>query len=431
MRLTKQNLGWPMDATFYIPKDALSIYRAAVEKGKAGVDEWESLLKSYRQEYPDLFAEFEQTLAGDLPVGWDQDVPVFPPDSKGMATREASGETLNALAHRVPSLIGGSADLNPSTRTALAGLGDFQDPDAVVTDKQGAVGPGWDRAGRNLAFGVREHAMGAITNGLAAHGGSIPFASTFFIFSDYMRPPMRLAALMKLHVLYVFTHDSVGLREDGPTHEPVEQLANLRAVPNLMVIRPADANETAVAWKVAAEHRGGPVALVLTRQKVPTIDRGGLASAEELRRGGYVLAEARSGRPADVLLIGSGSEVALTLEARGRLGEEGVQARVVSMPSWELFEQQEEAYKQRVLPPRLQARVAVEAGAIQGWDRYVGNRGAVIGIDCFGASAPGATVLREYGFTVERVCDAARVVLAKETDQSEAWMAESWGCGHK
>ena len=411
VRLTKQRLGWPTEPTFLIPEEALTVFRAAAEQGQRAEQEWNATFSRYSAAHPDLAGEFGRAVAGELPGGWGADLPVFPPDPKGLATRAASGQVLNALAARVPTLIGGSADLNPSTLTALRGLGDFQDPDLPIADTQGAVGGTWSRAGRNLAFGVREHGMGAIVNGLAAHGGTIPFASTFFVFSDYMRPPMRLAALMGLHVIYVFTHDGIAVGEDGPTHEPVEQLANLRAVPGLVVIRPADANETAVAWRVAIETKDRPVALVLTRQKVPTIDRSTFASAEGLSRGAYVLADAE-GRMADLVLIASGSEVSLVLGARDRLLERGVRARVVSMPSWELFEAQDRDYRESVLPVGVPARLAVEAGVTQGWHRYVGDFGAVMGIDHFGASAPGETVMREFGFAVENVGERALAVMA-------------------
>ena len=413
VRLTKQNLGWPTEPQFLIPEEALAVYRAAVEQGRRGEDEWKAMLSDYHSFHPDLFDQLSGAMAGELPPGWDEDLPTFAPDSKGMATRVASGEVINALAGRIPTLFGGSADLNPSTKTALKGHGDFQDPHVSVDDKQGAVGGAWGRAGRNLAFGVREHGMGCISNGLAAHGGIIPFASTFLIFSDYMRPPMRLAALMELHVIYVFTHDSIGLGEDGPTHEPVEQLANLRAVPNLVVIRPADANEVTVAWKVAIGWASGPVALALTRQDVPTLDRSGLGSAEGLRRGAYVLADPDGSGPTDLILIASGSEVSLALAARDRLKDEGVRVRVVSMPSWELFEAQDPDYTESVLPSGVRARLAVEVGSPQGWHRYVGDAGAVVGLDRFGASAPGETVMEELGFTVENVCRQAKAVLAR------------------
>ena len=349
-------------------------------------------------------------MRGELPDGWDRDIPVFPADAKGMATRVAAGKVMNAVAPRLPALIGGSADLNPSTHTALSGLGDFEPAGVTVCDKQGAVDGVWGYAGRNLYFGVREHGMGAILNGLAAHGGAVPFGATFLIFSDYMRPPIRLAAMMGLHVIYVFTHDSIALGQDGSTHQPVEQLAGLRAVPGLTVIRPGDANETAVAWRVALEAGDHPVALVLTRQNVPTLDRTQCAAADGLRHGAYVLADAPNGRP-DVILIASGSEVGLIMAARQKLQDQNVLARVVSMPSWELFDAQPQSYRDQVLLPSIHARLAVEAGASQGWHRYVGDRGDVLGVDRFGASAPGDVVMREYGFTAENVCKRALALL--------------------
>ena len=327
-----------------------------------------------------------------------------------MATRVASGKIMNAIAPRLPALIGGSADLDPSTYTALKGLGDFEPSGADSGDKQGSDGGGWSYAGRNLHFGVREHAMGSIVNGLAAHGGIVPFGATFLVFSDYMRPPIRLAALMGLHVIYVFTHDSIALGEDGSTHQPVEQLAGLRAIPRLIVIRPGDANETAVAWRVALATREQPVALVLTRQDVPTLDRAQFSAADGLRRGAYILADAPDGKP-DLILIASGSEVALIVEARQKLLEQNIQVRIVSMPSWELFEAQPREYRDTVLPPAVGARLAVEAGVSQGWHRYVGSRGDVLAVDRFGASAPGEVVMREYGFTADNVCARALALL--------------------
>ena len=317
---------------------------------------------------------------------------------------------MNAIAPRLPALIGGSADLNPSTFTALSGLGDFEPDGVTVPDKQGAVDGVWSYAGRNLYFGVREHGMGAILNGLAAHGGAVPFGATFLIFSDYMRPPIRLAAMMKLHVIYVFTHDSIALGQDGSTHQPVEQLAGLRAVPGLTVIRPGDANETAVAWRVALEAGDRPVALILTRQAVPTLDRSQCAVADGVRQGAYVLADAPNGRP-DVILIATGSEVALAMAGRRTLQERNVMARVVSMPSWDLFDAQPQSYRDQVLLPAVRARLAVEAGASQGWHRYVGDRGDVLGVDHYGASAPGDVVMREYGFTADKVCKRAMALL--------------------
>jgi len=410
VRATKRNLRWPEEPPFFIPEHALAHFRRAIERGARDEAAWNSQRAGYAQAFPDAARELEQALRGDLPADWDADIPVFPADSKGMATRVASGKVMTAIAPRVPALIGGSADLDPSTFTALTGFGDFEPAGASARDRQGSDGGGGSLVGRNLHFGVREHAMGAILNGLAAHGGTVPFAATFLIFSDYMRPPMRLAALMRLHVLYVFTHDSIGLGEDGSTHQPVEQLAGLRSIPGLIVIRPCDANETAVAWRVALETRDFPIALILTRQHVPTLDRGEFAEAAGLRRGAYVLTDAPSAKP-DLILIATGSEVALVVAAGRKLLEQNVHARVVSMPSWELFDAQPVAYRDAVLSPSISARLAVEAGALQGWHRYVGDHGDVLGVDRFGASAPGDVLLREYGFTVDNVCKRALAML--------------------
>lgn len=410
VRLTKQNLGWPVEPAFYVPDEVLTHFRQAVDQGKLAEQAWQYLLSDYAKTYPKLAEEFQQVLHDELPQGWDTDIPTFPADAKGMATRVAGGKVMNAIAPRLPQLLGGSADLNPSTYTALEGLGEFKPTNSLVGDLQGAASGGWGYSGRNIAFGVREHGMGAILNGLAAHGGMLPFGATFLIFSDYMRPPMRLAALSDLHVIYVFTHDSIGLGEDGPTHQPVEQLANLRAIPRFTVIRPADANETAVAWRVAIETREHPVALILTRQHVPTLDRTKFASADGLRRGAYILAEAPNGQP-DLLIIATGSEVSLAIAAQQQLLEQQVQARVISMPSWELFDAQPPDYREEVLPSTVRARLAVEAGSPQGWHRYVGDQGDVLGVEDFGASAPGEVVMREYGFTVENVVQRALALL--------------------
>ena len=319
---------------------------------------------------------------------------------------------MNAIAPKLPALIGGSADLNPSTQTVLKNEGDFQSPDYKPEDIQGATGGGWSYQCRNLHFGVREHAMGAIANGMAAHGGTIPFTATFFVFSDYMRPPIRLSALMDLGVIFVFTHDSIGVGEDGPTHQPVEHLAALRAIPNLVVIRPCDANETAEAWRIAVESRRRPVALVLTRQAVPTLDRTCYAAAEGLRRGAYVLAEG-PGDKIDLILIASGSEVALILSAQQKLAEQGIAARTVSMPSWELFEAQTQEYRDTVLPPSIRARLVVEAGVAQGWHKYIGDQGDAICLDRFGASAPANVVFEMFGFTVNNVVSRALKLIGK------------------
>jgi transketolase len=410
VRLTKQNLGWPTEPPFYIPEQAREHFGQALERGKLAETAWRDRFSAYARAFPDLAKAFEQVMRGELADGWDRDIPVFPADEKGLATRVAAGKVMNAVAPRLPALIGGSADLNPSTHTALAGLGDFEPAEMTQCDKQGAVDGVWGYAGRNVYFGVREHGMGAILNGLAAHSGVLPFGATFLIFSDYMRPPIRLAAMMGLHVIYVFTHDSIALGQDGSTHQPVEQLAGLRAVPGLTVIRPGDANETAVAWRVALEAGDRPTALVLTRQDVPTLDRTQFAAANGLRQGAYVLADAPNGRP-DVILMASGSEVGLVMAARQKLQAKNVMARVVSMPSWELFDAQPRSYRDQVLLPSIRARLAVEAGASQGWHRYVGDHGDVLAIDRFGASAPGDVMMREYGFTVENVCKRTRALL--------------------
>jgi len=411
VRATKENLGWPTQPAFYIPEQAREHFRRALERGARLEADWNGRLAAYAKAFPESARELQQALRAELPAGWDAEIPIFPVDAKGIATRVAGGKVMNAIARRLPVLIGGSADLDPSTHTALLGMGDFEPSRA--RDTQGSDGGRWDYAGRNLHFGVREHGMGAILNGLGAHGGSIPFGATFLVFSDYMRPSIRLAALMGLQVIYVFTHDSIALGEDGSTHQPVEQLSALRAIPRLVVIRPADANETASAWRVAIETRDRPVALVLSRQNLPTLDRGALAPAEGLRRGAYVLADATNGEP-DVILIASGSEVALIVAARQKLLEKQIQARIVSMPSWELFDVQPQEYRDSVLPRAMTKRLAVEAGISQGWHRYVGDRGDVLAVDRFGASAPGEVLLREYGFTVENVCARALGLLGRD-----------------
>ncbi|GLH73416.1 transketolase [Geothrix limicola] len=408
--LTKQNLGWPLEPSFHVPADVERHFREAVERGRMDEAEWKATFARYEAQYPELGRELRQLIQSERPHGWDSGLPSFPADAKGMATRVASGAALQVLAAALPGLIGGSADLNPSTETELKGMGNFQSPIREVGDLQGSAGGGWNQAGRNLAFGVREHAMGAVLNGLAAHGGLLPFGATFLTFSDYLRPAIRLAALMELQVIYVFTHDSIGMGEDGPTHQPVEHLASLRAIPGLIVIRPGDANETAVAWRVAVESNHRPVALVLTRQNVPTLDRHRFASAEGLRRGAYVLADPPKDAPR-LILLASGSEIGLIVAAAEELQAKQIPVRLVSMPSWELFEAQPQAYRDAVLPPSIQARLAVEAGVSQGWHRYIGSRGDVIAVDHFGASAPGPTLLREYGFSPEHVCQRALALL--------------------
>jgi transketolase len=412
VKRTKQKLGWPAEPPFFVPQEALTCFRESVGKGEKSEAEWNRKFSAYAQKFPDLAREFEEVMHGELSKGWDAGVPDFPADAKGMATRIASGKILNAIAPKLPTLIGGSADLNPSTFTVLQNLGDFESSERDFSHSQGAAGGGYSYAGRNLHFGVREHGMAASLNGMAAHGGIIPFGSTFLMFSDYMRPAIRLAALMELGVIYVFTHDSIGLGEDGPTHQPIEQLAALRAIPQLIVIRPGDANETAVAWRVAVESRHRPVVLVLTRQNVPTLDRSQFAAAEGLRWGAYVLADAPGGKP-DIVLIGTGSEVALVVGARQKLAEQKIQARIVSMPSWELFDLQPRDYRESVLPPSVRPRLAVEAGLPQGWHFYVGDGGDVVGLDRFGASAPGNVVMEKLGFTVDHVVERALMLLGK------------------
>ena len=406
VRLTKEKLGWPVQPTFYLPDLALAHFREALPRGDASEQAWNALLTGYGREFPELAEEFRQVREGELASGWQQAIPEFPVDRKGMATRLASGKVLNALAARLPQLVGGSADLDPSTYTALKGRGDFQCALDPPLDRQGAAGGEWGPAGANIHFGVREHAMGAIVNGMASHGGTIPFGATFLTFSDYLRPTLRLAALSGLQVVHVFTHDSIGLGEDGPTHQPVEQLASLRAIPRLVVIRPGDANECAVAWRAVLALKGRPVALVLSRQSVPTLDRSCYAAAEGLLRGGYILAEADGGAP-ELILIATGSELSLAVEARLKLMEKKVLSRVVSLPSWELFEEQPQDYRDLVLPPAVTVRLSIEAGSPQGWHRYVGSGGGVLAVERFGASAPGEVVMREYGFTVENVCRLA------------------------
>jgi transketolase len=398
VRLAKENLGWPTEPPFLIPDQALAHFRQALERGSAWEAEWQAHFQAYAAEYPDLAEEWHTVMAGELPAGWDMDLPAFTPEDGPLATRVASGKVLNAVAPYLSTLMGGSADLEPSCKTYLNGYSDFS-----------ADNPG----GRNFHFGVREHAMSGILSGMALHGGVIPYGSTFLVFSDYMRPSIRLAAMMEIPVIYVFTHDSIGIGEDGPTHQPIEQIAALRAIPHLTVIRPADANESVVAWRVALEHRQGPVALLFTRQKLPVVDRAHLASADGLVHGAYVLADAAGGRP-DVILIATGSEVHPTLAAQERLAEQGVRARVVSMPSWELFERQPRSYRDEVLPPEVTARLAIEAGVPQGWHRYVGDRGDVIGIERFGASAPYKVLWEKYGFTAENIATRALKLLERD-----------------
>ena len=410
VKLTKQNLGWPSDPPFYVPEEALDHFRKSLEGGRKAELDWSAKFAEYSKKFPDLAQEFQRAMHGELPKDWDAGIPSFSADAKGIATRTASGKVINAISPKLRALVGGSADLNPSTQSVMKNEGDFESPDFKAKDVQGATGGGWSYQGRNLHFGVREHAMGSIANGMGAHGGIIPYTATFFVFSDYMRPPVRLASLMGLGVLFIFTHDSIGVGEDGPTHQPVEHLAALRAIPDLVVIRPCDANETAVAWRVAVESRRRPVALILTRQAVPTLDRTQYGSPEGLRRGAYVLADTPGDR-LDLLLLATGSEVGLIVEAQRKLAEQGLATRTISMPSWELFEAQPQEYRDEILPPSIRARLAVEAGISQGWCRYVGDKGDVIGLDRFGASAPGKVAFEKLGYTVDNVVERALRVL--------------------
>ncbi len=389
--LTKRNLGWPSEEPFYVPEEALAYYRKAVERGAALEQEWQERFNAYATAYPELATQWQQELNGQLPTGWDSDIPTFAA-GESLASRAAAGKVLSAIAPKLPNLIGGSADLAPSTNTYVKGLGDF--------------GP--EENGRNMHFGIREHGMGSVMNGIALYGGLIPFGATFLIFSDYMRPPIRLAALMGLKTIYVFTHDSIGLGEDGPTHQPIEQLAALRAIPGLTVLRPGDANETAEAWRIAISHQG-PVALALTRQGLPTLDRSQLGAASNVAKGGYVLLESEGA--AQLILIATGSEVSLALDAAKKLQQEGIAVRVVSMPSWELFEEQSEEYKEAVLPKSVTARLAIEAASPMGWERYVGTEGATITLNHFGASAPAKILFQQFGFSVDNVVEQAKKLL--------------------
>ena len=396
--------------------DEVRLTKQVGTRGAAWRNAWQQVMDGYRAAHGELADEFDRVMAGQLPPHWDDRLPTYTPQDGAVATRDAGGKAIEALAESVPNLVGGSADLDPSTRTMMKGKGDFQSAtvleDGQTPPTQGAAGGVWGYAGRNIHFGIREHAMTAILTGMAHHGGVVPFGATFLTFSDYMRPSIRLAALSAGHVIYVWTHDSIALGEDGPTHQPVEQLASLRAMPNLLLLRPADANETVEAWRIAMRHTSGPVGLVLTRQKLPVLDRTTLAPSAGTARGAYVLIDAGEGLP-ELILIATGSEVSLALEAHRQLASEGVRSRVVAMPSWELFEAQSAEYRQAVLPPAVHARVSVEAGSPFGWERYVGPRGAIIGVDRFGASAPGPEVMARYGFSVEHVVATAKAVLAR------------------
>jgi transketolase len=406
----KRNLGWPVEPTFFVPEEVAEFYRQAAGRGKSGEEQWNQNFDHYSRQYPEPAAEFNRIMAGQLPENWEAALPLYGEDAADVATRKAGETVMQAIAPEIPELIGGSADLNPSTFTWLKGLGDFQPPAMSPEGVQGRVGGLWGYEGRNIHYGVREHAMGAIAVGMALHGGAIPYTATFLTFADYMRPPMRLSALMGLRVIYVFTHDSIGLGEDGPTHQTIEHVMNLRAVPNLTVIRPADAGETVEAWREALRNAKGPTALIFSRQNLPVLDRKALAPAAGLQKGGYILWESGEATP-DVILIGTGSEVSLVLEAGRRLAADGVAVRVVSLPSWELFDSQPAVYREAVLPSSVRARVAVEAGIKLGWERYVGLDGLVIGMDSFGASAPAKVLFEKFGITVDSVTKAAKAIL--------------------
>ncbi len=395
----KLKLGWPPEPKFYVPEDVLAFFRKAVGRGQRAENAWRKKLQAATSTDTRLDHELERRLEGQLPQGWSDDLPAFTADLKGMATRSASGKVINAIVSRLPELLGGSADLTPSNDTWIKDYPDFQVQTPV---------------GRNFHFGVREHAMGSIINGMAVHGGVIPYGGTFLVFSDYMRPAVRLSALAHYPSIWVYTHDSIGLGEDGPTHQPVEHLAALRAIPNLAVIRPADANEVAQAWKVAVSRRHAPTALVLTRQALPILDRTIYAPADGLLRGAYVLADMGDADP-ELILMATGSEVSLIIDAGARLASEGVKVRLVSFPCWELFEDQDEDYRQRVLPPHIKNRLSVEAAVSQGWERWVGDQGGSISVEQFGASAPYKVIFEHYGLTVENIIAKARQLIAKNS----------------
>ncbi len=396
LHLTKHNLGWPEDKMFYVPDEARDHFRQAITRGKEVQDKWQLMYAAYTEKYPDLAAEFERAIKGELPADWKSGLPKFTPADGPLATRAVSGKALNAVAAHLPEMMGGSADLAPSNKTIISDAVDYSPA---------------DRNGRNMRFGIREHAMGAIVNGMAYHKGIIPYCGTFLIFSDYMRPAIRLAALGKLPVIYIFTHDSLGVGEDGPTHQPVEQLLALRAIPGLVVIRPADANETVAAWQYAISHRDQPVALALTRQKVPILDTTSIPGfTEGAFKGGYVLAESSPDGDPELIIVATGSEVHLALEAHERLTSEGCRIRVVSLPSWDLFMQQNDSYRKRIIPENIPI-LSIEAGVSLGWQSYVGSNVTAIGVDRFGSSAPGSVALDKYGFNPDNVCQKARSLI--------------------
>jgi transketolase len=396
LKLTKEFYGWPLEPAFYVPDEALAYWRQSIERGAEAEKDWNARFEKYAAKYPEEAAEFRRIVAGELPAGWDSDLPVFTPKDS-LATRQSASKAEAAITSKVWNLFGGSADLNESTFTDVEGGGDIE---------RG------NYSGRNLHFGIREHGMSGILNGMALHGGIIPYGSSFMVFTDYARPSIRLAALMGLHVVFVFTHDSIGVGEDGPTHEPIEHLAALRAIPNLIVIRPGDANESVEAWRTIMKHKSGPILLALSRQKVPTLDRTNMAPASELRRGAYVLAETK-GKTPDIILIGTGSELSLVVEAKAELEKQGRAVRVVSMPCMELFEAEDQSYRDSVLPPAITRRLAVEAAVPMSWYRWVGPAGDIMGMTSYGRSAPSADVMKFFGFTVDNVVKRALKLLER------------------
>ena len=412
LRKAKKELGWPDDEEFFIPDTALNHFRTSIDAGIAREDRWNSTFERYREACPESAREFQRIFSGELRQNWDENLMDSLPGEGSQATRKSSETVLQNLAPLVPELVGGSADLNPSTFSWLKGLGDFQSPSVSKQGVQGAVGGSWDYSGRNIHFGVREHAMGTIATGMALHGGIIPYTATFLTFADYMRPAIRLACLSQIRVIYIFTHDSIGLGEDGPTHQPVEQIMSLRAIPNLTVIRPADALETAYAWKTALNNTTGPTALIFTRQGVPVLDRKECAPAKHSERGGYILWDSRAGMP-DVIIIATGSEVHIALNAAGMLADGGIAVRVVSMPSWEIFDSQDDDYRHEVLPETVTARIAVEAGITLGWEHYIGLKGEAVGMKGFGASAPAKVLYEKFGITADHVAQSALACLNK------------------
>lgn len=410
---TKAAMRWPSQDPFFIPEESLTFFRQAKDSGREVEQKWDDQLRSYLADYPEQGEEWNQIMGGTLRPDWKDNLPSWTPQDKPVSTRVAGGRILNALAERIPNLVGGSADLNPSTNTAMTGAGDFEPPTDVQPVVQGSVGGGWDYSGRNVHFGIREHAMGAAVNGMAAHGGLLPFSATFMVFSDYMKPAIRLGALMGVKAVYVFTHDSIAVGEDGPTHEPIEQLAGLRAIPGLTVLRPADANEAREAWILAIE-RSTPTVLVMSRQNLNILDRSGAGNGFT-ERGAYVLVDTEGATP-EVMLLGTGSEVDLCVQAAKRLKELNVISRVVSMPSWEIFREQSPEYQESVLSSLVRKRVTVEAASTFGWERFAGLDGHMIGIDQFGASAPAAKIMERFGFTVQHVTAAALRLLGRMDD---------------